>query len=124
MQKLANGKYRVVCASIMNDELPEGNVVRLKFRVVGDVDNIVEVMADNIVMSDVYAIRYEASPASIIFNLDDATVIGNLNSILSESKGAIYDLSGRKLVNLSTRQLVNSLKKGIYIQNGKKTSIK
>ncbi len=124
MQKLANGKYRVVCASIMNDELPEGNVVRLKFRVVGDVDNIVEVMTDNIVLSDVNAIRYEASPASIIFNLDDATGIGNLNSILSESKGAIYDLSGRKFVNLSTRQLVNSLKKGIYIQNGKKTSIK
>ena len=36
-----------------------------------------------------------------------------------ESTNAVYDLSGR-LVNLSTRQLVNSLKKGIYIVNGKK----
>ena len=36
-----------------------------------------------------------------------------------ESANTAYDLSGR-LVNLSTRQLVNSLKKGVYIVNGKK----
>ena len=36
-----------------------------------------------------------------------------------EGERAVYDLSGR-LVNSSTRQLVNSLKKGIYIINGKK----
>ena len=123
MQKLANGKYRVVCASIMNDELPEGNVVRLKFRVVGDVDNTVEVMTDNIVLSDVNAIRYEASPASIIFNLDDATGIGNLNSILSESKGAIYDLSGR-LINSQFIIHNSQLPRRIYIHKGKKVSIK
>ena len=36
-----------------------------------------------------------------------------------ESAAAVYDLSGR-LVNLSTRQLVNSLKKGVIIVGGKK----
>ena len=40
-----------------------------------------------------------------------------------ESANAVYDLSGR-LVNLSTRQLVNSSKKGVYIVNGKKIAIK
>jgi hypothetical protein len=116
VQKLANGKCRVICASVINDELNEGEVVNLKLRVSGDVNNVVEFVADNIVLSDVNAIRYEASPANIIINMDDATGIGNLTSTFSDSKTAIYDLSGRK---------VNSqLKKGIYIVNGNKTSIK
>ena len=37
----------------------------------------------------------------------------------SRNGGEIYDLSGR-LVNSSTRQLVNSLKNGVYIVNGRK----
>ena len=49
-----------------------------------------------------------------------------------EYAASVYDLSGRKikgqenskqLVNSSTRELVNSLKKGIYIVNGKKYTL-
>ncbi|MBO4839667.1 MAG: M60 family metallopeptidase [Bacteroidaceae bacterium] len=66
----------------------------------------------------------DVSPFTYIFseafNLgDDETSVKSLTPALSEGEGAVYDLSGR-LVNLSTRQLVNSLKKGIYIVNGKK----
>ena len=123
MQKLANGKYRVVCASIMNDELPEGNVVRLKFRVVGDVDNIVEVMTDNIVLSDVNAIRYEASPANIVIDMDEATGIGSLNTTLSLGEDTVYDLAGRR-VNSQFIIHNSQLPGRIYIHKGKKVSIK
>jgi len=47
----------------------------------------------------------------------------SLTPTLSKGEGVIYDLAGR-LVNSSTRQLVNSLKKGIYIVNGKKVLVK
>ena len=50
--------------------------------------------------------------------------IRSLTPTLSKGEGAIYDLSGRQLVNSSTRQLVNSLKKGLYIIDGKKVLIK
>ena len=50
--------------------------------------------------------------------------IRSLTPTLSKGAGAIYDLSGRQLVNSSTRQLVNSLKKGLYIIDGKKVLIK
>ena len=53
----------------------------------------------------------------------DPDGIESLTPALSEGEGAIYDLSGR-LVNLSTCQLVNSLKKGIYIVNGKKVLVR
>ncbi len=55
----------------------------------------------------------------ILFTNEDATSIKSISPTLSKGEGAIYDLSGR-LVNLSTRQLVNSLKNGLYIINGKK----
>ena len=123
MQKLANGKYRVICASITNNELPEGDVVRLKLRVANDVDNILEFMADNIVLSDVNAIRHEASPVNIAINMDDATGIVDLSSTFSGSNGTIYDLCGRKIISQFT--IFNSqLSKGIYIVNGKKVSLK
>ena len=46
---------------------------------------------------------------------------------MENEAGAWYDMSGRRIANnLSTRQLVNSstLKKGIYIHNGKKVAVK
>ena len=49
---------------------------------------------------------------------DDADSLRPLSGS-PEGERSVYDLNGR-LVNLSTRQLVNSLKKGIYIVNGKK----
>ena len=52
--------------------------------------------------------------------LSNETRIKSLTPNLSKGEGAVYDLSGRQLVNSSTCQLVNSLKKGLYIINGKK----
>ena len=52
--------------------------------------------------------------------LSNETRIKSLTPTLSKGEGAVYDLSGRQLVNSSTCQLVNSLKKGLYIINGKK----
>ncbi|MBO4840862.1 MAG: hypothetical protein J5524_07170 [Bacteroidaceae bacterium] len=56
-------------------------------------------------------------------NGDAEDVINSLTPTLSKDEGAVYDLSGRQLVSLSTRQFVNSLKKGLYIIDGKKVVI-
>ncbi|MBO7069593.1 MAG: M6 family metalloprotease domain-containing protein [Bacteroidaceae bacterium] len=50
--------------------------------------------------------------------LSEATAIESLTPTLSGSKGAVYDLSGRKLNSQSSS--FNGLKKGVYIKNGKK----
>ncbi len=74
-------------------------------------------------------------------NPNGTTGIGGIqNSKIKTQDDAIYDLSGRRitwqgarskgqensnqLVNSSTRQLVNSLKKGIYIIDGKQVLVK
>ena len=59
----------------------------------------------------------------VIDMANQATGIGSFIPVLSEGEGAVYDLNGRR-VNSSARQLVNSLKKGVYIVNGQKKIVK
>ena len=57
------------------------------------------------------------------FNLgDDETGIESLTPALSEVEGAVYDLSGRQIVN--SKLLNGKLPKGIYIIDGKKVLMK
>ena len=60
------------------------------------------------------------SVVTVVVGMEDETVINRLTPYPSRNGREVYDLAGRKLVNSSTCQLVNSLKKGIYIKQGKK----
>ena len=113
--KRADGTYRVICASLMNDELREGNVLRLQVKVTGTVNRELEVIADNVVLSDVNAVRHEAASAKAALNTDDATSISEELRFSEESANVIFNLSGQRL---------NKLQKGVNIVNGKKTVVK
>lgn len=115
VQKRADGTYRVICASLMNDELREGNVLRLQVKVTGAVNRELEVIADNVVLSDVNAVRHEAASAKAALNTDDATSISEELRVNEESANVIFNLSGQRL---------NKLQKGVNIVNGKKTVVK
>ena len=121
VQKRKDGTYRVVCASMMNDELSDGDVLRLQVKVTGDPNGTLDAVVSNVVLSDVNAVRYESASAKATLTSDDATSISELKS--KESANAIYDLSGRKMFNAQCSML-NGLKKGLYIVNGKKTVVK
>ena len=63
-----------------------------------------------------------AREVEIVFE-EDVTGIGNLTPALSEGEGAWYDLQGR-LVTVKGLTDTKSMKKGLYIHNGKKIVIK
>ena len=74
-------------------------------------------------LSDANAIRYEASPANIVIDMDEATGIGSLNTTLSLGEDTVYDLAGRR-VNSQFIIHNSQLPRRIYIHKGKKVSIK
>ena len=61
----------------------------------------------------------------------DITIYGKAKEIIDSltpnpsprERGAVYDLSGRKMFNLQC-SMFNGLKNGIYIQNGRKVAVK
>ena len=59
------------------------------------------------------------SVVTVVIGLEDETGLGSLPPALSEGEGAVYDLSGRKIDSSHFNQH-SSLKKGIYIKQGKK----
>ena len=63
-----------------------------------------------------------AREVNIVFE-EDVTGIGNLTPALSEGEGAWYDLQGR-LVTVKGLTDTKSMKKGLYIVNGRKVVIK
>ena len=108
-QKRADGTYRVVCSSMVNDELREGDVLRLQVKVTGELNGTLDVEASNVVLSDVNAVRHEAASAKATLNTDDATSISELKS--NESVNVIFNLAGQRL---------NKMQRGINIVTGKK----
>ena len=115
MQKRVDGTYRVICSSMMNDEFCEGEVLRLQVKVTGDVSCESEVVASDVVLSDVNAIRHEAAPAMTILNMDDATGIQDVGSKMEDGSYTIYNLAGQR---------IQKMQKGLYIVNGKKVAFK
>jgi hypothetical protein len=64
-----------------------------------------------------YAQEPNASQLTIVIdNEDNFTSVNDVKIKMNEVDGNIYDLTGRKLQNLS--------KKGLYIQNGRKVVVK
>lgn len=112
-QKHANGTYRVICSSMVNDELREGDVLRLQVKVTGELNGTLDAEATNVVLSDVNAVRHEAASAKATLTTDDATSISELRS--NESVNVIFNLAGQRL---------NKMQRGINIVNGKKNVVK
>ncbi len=115
MSKRTDGTYRVVCASMENDELREGAVLRLKVKTSGTVSGEMEVLADDVVLADVNAVRHEAASAKASLNMYDATGISTIDNGQLAIDRKIYNLAGQR---------VQKMQKGLYIVNGKKTANK
>lgn len=114
-QKRADGTYRIICASMMNAELYEGDVLRLQVKVTGSVNGDVEAIVDNVVLSDVNATRHEAASVKASLNIDDATGIQDVGSKMEDGSYTIYNLAGQR---------IQKMQKGLYIVNGKKVAVK
>lgn len=113
-QKHADGYYRVVCSSMMNDELNEGAVMRLQVKATNNMQGAYHVQADNVVLSDANAQRHEAANAGAQLIIgDEATGIVSVET--AKQLKNVYDMQGRR---------VNAVKKGIYMVNGKKVVVR
>lgn len=113
-QKHADGYYRVVCSSMMNDELNEGTVMRLQVKAANDMQGTYRVQAGNVVLSDVNAQRHEAANAGAQLMIgDEATGIVSVET--AKQLKNVYDIQGR---------CVNAVKKGVYMVNGKKVVVR
>lgn len=113
-QKHADGYYRVVCSSMMNDELNEGAVMRLQVKAANDMQGAYRVQAGNVVLSDVNAQRHEAANAGAQLMIgDEATGIVSIET--AKQLKNVYDMQGRR---------VNAVKKGVYMVNGKKVVVR
>ena len=123
VQKRKDGTYRVVCASMMNDELSDGDVLHLQVKITGAVNIDHEAVVSNVVLTDQNAARYEASSVKAALNTDNATLIAEELRVNGEESSNIYDLSGRK-INSQSSIFNSQLPKGLYIVNGKKTVVK
>lgn len=115
MTKRTDGTYRVVCASMENDELNEGPVMCLKVKALGTVNGVMEAVADDVVLADVSAVRHEAALAKASMNTYDATGINTIENGQLTIERKIYNLAGQR---------VQKMQKGLYIINGKKTANK
>lgn len=113
MQRHANGTCRIVCASMMNDEFNEGEVLRLRIKGTGTVSGSIEAVCENVVLSDVEAVRHEAAPA--VSNISGGEETGIRTVTTDGDATPVYDLQGRCVVR--PRQ-------GLYIVKGRKTIIK
>ena len=113
MQRRADGTYRIVCASMTNDMFGEGEVLRLQVRQNAATGEDAEAVCENVVLSDVDAVRHEAASAAIDLKSGDAT--GIMSATTSGEAASVYDLQGRR---------VSQPGQGLYIVNGKKVIIK
>lgn len=113
-QKHADGYYRVICSSMMNDELNEGAVMRLQVKATNNMQGAYHVQADDVVLSDANAQRHEAANAGAQLMIgDEATGIVSVET--AKQLKNVYDMQGRR---------VNAVKKGVYMVNGKKVVVR
>lgn len=114
-KKLANGYYRVICSSMMNDELSEGAVIRLQVKTASNMQGTYNVLAGNVVLSETNAQRHEAANAGAQLVIgNEATGIDQISTLNSHISN-LYDMQGRR---------VNAVKKGVYVVNGKKVVVR
>lgn len=113
-QKHAEGFYRVVCSSMMNAELTEGIAISLQLKAADSMQGNYQVMAENIVLSDVNAQRHEAANANALLTVGSETT-GIISIEAAKQQKSVYDMQGRR---------VNDVKKGVYVVNGKKVVVR
>ena len=140
-EKNLDGTYRVMCASMSNAEFSDGDILRLRIKADGAKQGIYEARIDNVVLSDVDAVRYTTGTARTQIQVGKNTGISELykqglhisimngNLILrAENAQRVQILlpNGLEIENLYMRDgeaKTLRLPKGIYIVNGKKINI-
>lgn len=114
LQKHADGFYRIVCSSMMNAELTEGVVIRLQVNAAENKQSNYQVMANNVILSDINAQRQEAANTKALMTVSSETT-GITTIDASQQQKTVYDMQGRR---------TNAVKKGVYVVNGKKVVVR
>ena len=112
MQKHTDGNYRIICSSMMNAELNTGVVIRLQVKAADNIEGNYQVMADNVVLSDVNAKRHEVANANAHLTVGGETT--GITTIGISTQKNVFDMQGRR---------VDAVKKGVYVVNGKKVVV-
>ncbi len=113
-QKHADGYYRIVCSSMLNAELNEGIAIRLQVKGADNTQGSYQVMADNVVLSDVNAQRHEAANANALLTIGGEST-GIITIEAAKRQKNVYDMQGRR---------ADAVKKGVYVVNGKKVVVR
>ena len=96
-----------------NDAFSEGDVLRLRIKSTATAGEGIEAVCENVVLSDVDAVRHEA--ASAVAGMDTGEETG-IRTVATDGEAvSVYDLQGR---------CVAQPRQGFYIVEGKKTIIK
>ena len=114
IQQNATGFYRIICSSLMNAELNEGDLIRMQVKADDNMQGNYKVQANNVVLSDTNALRHEAANANAQLTIGDET--SGIVSVedIKQLKN-VFDLQGRR---------VNATEKGVYVVNGKKVVVR
>lgn len=118
---LENGNIKLLVSSISADLFKEGEGPLLSFRIQADRtaprgECAVETVGESLLVNNLAKAYYCVGITGDILITDDATSLNALNDGHRAMTGDTYDLSGRK-TNAHPR-------KGIFIQNGRKFSVK
>ena len=134
----ADGTYRVICASMNNSELNDGNILRLRVKADGAKQGIHEVRIDNVVLSDIEAVRYTTGAAKANSQVGKNTGISELYKqglhitvingklIFTADETQFVQIVHPNGMEIEVFELSNgaaairALPRGIYIINGKK----
>lgn len=114
MIRREDGTYRIVCASMVNAELGEGDVLRISVKAENGRTINADMLADNVVLADVVANRYESAAMTANVKFDESAT--GIMAIEDDVQGkSVYDLQGRP---------VQTMQKGIYVIDGKKVVVR
>lgn len=121
---LANGNFKLLVSSIDRKLISEGDGPLLSFRVqAADTapagEYSIETVGESLLVSTEAEACYSVGVTGSVLITDDPTPMDEELSVKNEEPdAAIYDLSGRQIVNHKSSN--RKLPKGIFIKNGKK----
>lgn len=136
-----DGTYRVMCASMSNAVFADGDILRLRVKADGAKQGIHEARIDNVVLSDIEAVRYTTGAAKTNIQVGKDTGVSELykQGLLVSVKNAHLVLTaysaqhvqialpnGMEVESLTMEEgevVYRALPKGVYIVNGKKINL-
>ena len=136
-----DGTYRVMCASMSNAVFADGDILRLRIKADGAKQGIHEARIDNVVLSDIEAVRYTTGAAKTNIQVGKDTGVSELykQGLLVSVRNARLVLTaysaqhvqivlpnGMEVESLTMEEgevVYRALPKGVYIVNGKKITL-